>query len=737
MPDVDMDPSDSPVLEWGSPPEKVAFLTESYTVFTSLQKIATDAARQSQPGFTSIHPYAGSSQVAPTPQTMQYYHRISGLYRDALRRYMEQVESLQDADLDELLKFQSLHTILHLTEVLYFPSDGRGAGVVGEEILHWLNSFDVAPTTEEGQEIAEAPIPHAHPAYWDYILRCVLRGFHTSAASALKSLNTHQSSAVRRVADRAVSLLSTLPRSTGFGLEHEFLAAHRAWVSSVRSVLSGLEQEMDDMEAEAGGTDEVEDERLELEAQFRCLLELMAGVKDRIFEACEDWREALGAWGTLVQPTLKRDDIPETVNVIFEQFPIDGTVPSELVQSALVKGQVPKAIVAAEDCDLWLAAHLGDLASKAGLLEDDISDEPQNLREEMIIKYANGMLEDQGLWRITVDYLAACGDRGHRQLRKVILDVPLTDANAPRTQGKGSRVDEVEAQAKAKAMDEDGEPSTPESPDVEGFERVEEVLRACMEHGLEDEARIVCKRMSVAMCKEQRYGLAVAYCVRAGDGAQIRRISDTLLEEYIDQGAEKFVALVDSIPSSLLRPKQPGFSNGQDAVPTNEDEPFGDLGKGFFSTRLAFLARYRDFHRLYSEGRFRAAAQLLVELVTSEAAPETFWAVLLVDAIPLLEADQELLTLEETFELMRLVEQIQSSISTHQDLADHYLGHLERLLLPRTQNGKGRTKVTIKSDSTPKTSSPSSKVAAEKLDLVRLGLSRNLARVSVARLGRV
>ena len=133
------------------------------------------------------------------------------------------------------------------------------------------------------------------------------------------------------------------------------------------------------------------------------------------------------------------------------------------------------------------------------------------------------------------------------------------------------------------------------------------------------------------MLRERRYGVAVAYCVQAGDAILTRRIADQLLEEYVTQGAETFVSLVDSIPSSLLAPTG-------DFESELENSPFGP-SKAFFSRRLAFLARYRDMHRLYAEGALRPAAQLLVELMTSEAAPESFLAVLLVDAIPLLEGE--------------------------------------------------------------------------------------------------
>ena len=477
--------------DWGSTAEKRALYTQTFTVFTSAQKIEKDAAQTTQSQWSK----SASASLLPYQQTMQYYHRVSGLYRAAARDYMEKLEAQAEPDVDLLQRWQSIHTILHLAEVLYLPADGRGAAVVGEELLHWLNSFDFAPTTEEGQEIAEAAVPHAHPSYWDYVLRCVLRGFHGAAASVLKSLNKHHSAAVRRVAGKAASLLSSLPRSTAFGMEHEFIAAHRNWIGKVRTVISSLEQEMDDMEAEAGHTEESEDERLEYEAQFRCLFELMAGVKDRIFEACEDWREALGAWGTLVQPTLKRDDVPGTVDIIFEQFPVDGTLATEMVQSYLVKGDVAQAMSRSKEVDIWLSAHLGDLLDKSGLLED--SDKESKLRNDLIMEYARTMLEEEGLWRISIDYLSVCGEAGRRKMREVILSVPYLLSRKGADGADGGE----DGESSDAAMDEDDQDNDsasesaqkPEADKLRGFERAEEILRACAEYGMDDEARVVCK----------------------------------------------------------------------------------------------------------------------------------------------------------------------------------------------------------------------------------------------------
>lgn len=40
------------------------------------------------------------------------------------------------------------------------------------------------------------------------------------------------------------------------------------------------------------------------------MVELMEGKAERVLEESSDWREALGAWGIMVDVGLKRDDLP-------------------------------------------------------------------------------------------------------------------------------------------------------------------------------------------------------------------------------------------------------------------------------------------------------------------------------------------------------------------------------------------------------------------------------------------
>ena len=346
--------------DWGSP-DKITLLADTYTVFSGLLQI--DASR----GNAGKRAAGGSRKI----QAIRNYHRVSGLYRSSIMRYKERLAAYSSPDFGEIQLASDLHALMHLTEMLYLPADGTGAGVVGEEVLNWLNAYDVAPTTEEGQDIATAPIPYEHPRYWDYILQCVLRGFNKSAASVLDSLSSHPSKVVARIAGKSIRLLQSFPRSTSYSHEAAFVQDRKGWQAQVRQLLQGLEREMDEMEEELGHTDEVEDQRIEYEAQYRCLLELMAGIRERVFEACSDWREALGAWGLLVQPTMRRDDIPDVIAIILEKLPADSTLPLERASIAFSKGEVFKGCTECREIDPWLTAHVTNLLARAEVLQDE------------------------------------------------------------------------------------------------------------------------------------------------------------------------------------------------------------------------------------------------------------------------------------------------------------------------------------------------------------------------------
>lgn len=143
------------------------------------------------------------------------------------------------------------------------------------------------------------------------------------------------------------------------------------------------------------------------------------------------------------------------------------------------------------------------------------------------------------------------------------------------------------------------------------------------------------------------------------------------------------------------------------------------------TTRLAFLARYRDLHALYASGERRAAAELLVLLLSSNAAPKTFWAVMLLDAVTLLNDpgsgvgdDGSVVVVSEanTFELMRCLDELVIPV---QRAGRDVFGYFDCLVRMQGQGQGGDNN---------KKAAVSLEGILGQLDVVRYALVQNLAR---------
>ena len=238
------------------------------------------------------------------------------------------------------------------------------------------------------------------------------------------------------------------------------------------------------------------------------------------------------------------------------------------------------------------------------------------------------------------------------------------------------------------------------------------MLSACIEYGMDDEVRIICKRLGNTLMEKKKYGLAVAYTVRARDTRQVREIADRILEDYFEHGVEAFVSSVETIPRVLLD----DATSVADAAGDQMDEGFAAPRSSIYNATtfapLAFHVKYCDFFQLYADPESWAqAAQALHQLITSDVTPESFLAVLLVDTLPILQSDRLFFDIDETYELLRVAEKVAAGADGPD--AAHYMGALERLLHREAALGAGA-------------------LAQERLSVVRLALAQYLARVTIA-----
>ena len=79
------------------------------------------------------------------------------------------------------------------------------------------------------------------------------------------------------------------------------------------------------------------------------------------------------------------------------------------------------------------------------------------------------------------------------------------------------------------------------------------------------------------------------------------------------------------------------------------------------SEDFAFLLKYSEFHSIYSSGDVWRSAKILISIIRSEVAPKEFLLPLFFDVLPLLEFDECLFSEEDTYELMRIFQDLCSS----------------------------------------------------------------------------
>ncbi|XP_044777448.1 nuclear pore complex protein Nup85 isoform X2 [Neomonachus schauinslandi] len=157
------------------------------------------------------------------------------------------------------------------------------------------------------------------------------------------------------------------------------------------------------------------------------------------------------------------------------------------------------------------------------------------------------------------------------------------------------------------------------------------VLRICEQRQMTEQVRSICKILAMKAVRNNRLGSALSWSIRAKDAAFATLVSDRFLKDYCERGSFSDLDLIDNLGPAMM-----------------------------LSDRLTFLGKYREFHRFYGEKRLTDAASLLLSLMTSQIAPRSFWVILLIDALPLLEEKEVVFSAEQTYELMRCLEDFAS-----------------------------------------------------------------------------
>lgn len=105
-----------------------------------------------------------------------------------------------------------------------------------------------------------------------------------------------------------------------YALENQFLHAHVGWRNALSAQVQAFARgrprgewfEFDADAAEGGPADEADEREMlrEYEEYLVRVADMLGGDEGVVLGECEDWREAVGAYGVLVEVQMRRDVVP-------------------------------------------------------------------------------------------------------------------------------------------------------------------------------------------------------------------------------------------------------------------------------------------------------------------------------------------------------------------------------------------------------------------------------------------
>ncbi|KAH8991666.1 Nup85 nucleoporin-domain-containing protein [Lactarius akahatsu] len=348
--------------------ERRLFVTDTSVVFASLQDFKNNHSEQD-----SL--IGRSEQVSP----VLIKHAV-----DYVRIVVDSWAQASPLQYDDN-HYRILYNCLSLFVVLYLPEAGFDDAPVGEELMEWLNTHFIEPSSEEGDHLSSQDKPWQDETFWPY-------------------------------------LTSSHPRIVQFSTEREFVVALRRWKEKVKSLRLELDRVPEDAR---------EDDFENWWKPFSNIVGILEGRPEIIQNICielnADWKEVCAAWSIFVNHRLRRQDLPEVVNQILEIMPPDPTDLEDTIHVALFRGETMEALSHAAKLDGWLAAHWVDLMEPLDLLTPRVSDDSDiSVRDQYVLSYADYLHSDPVLWRITVAYMCSCGSIGRERADQVLLRVPIS-----------------------------------------------------------------------------------------------------------------------------------------------------------------------------------------------------------------------------------------------------------------------------------------------------------------------
>ncbi|KAI9237570.1 MAG: Nup85 nucleoporin-domain-containing protein [Podila humilis] len=374
-------------------------------------------------------------------------------------------------------------------------------------------------------------------------------------------------------------------------------------------------------------------------------IKILLGDLDAIFEQTDSWKDAMAAIILYTDPDRPRQEIGPTLDLCVSKYLTGKEI--TLVDRIKIAIFQMDAIKAVRYCssfdDPWLVAHLTDVLHQHGFLD------PVGLTLQDL---TSSGLETNIRDFFIISYAQSL--ISDPDLWEVIAGYLLRCGRTGRTM-LSTWICHVPLDSPEKAI---------------------KVLEFCKNNNLLDSLQSINRVIGVEQEKLGRYDMAIQHFIASKDNDRVAKVVDNLMRKLLKEGT------------------------------LDLDESLGSLtGQKVHNEHVEFLRLYGKFQRYRKSDKVVLAGRQLVDLLSLEKAPKKYWALLLFDALPLLESKKLIFSSADTYELMRCLEEVVGS--------PHMSEYLQ--LLPPT----------IATDSV------STEDRVLLLDVIRLSLAKNLARALV------
>ncbi|KAF9087361.1 Nucleoporin nup85 [Mortierella sp. AM989] len=367
---------------------------------------------------------------------------------------------------------------------------------------------------------------------------------------------------------------------------------------------------------------------------------ILTGDIDTILDITESWEEAFAAILIYTYPDCPRHELLPILKICVEQYLLSTEVSIlDKIKVSILEMDTIKALRHCGNYHPWLVAHLADILQQHGYLD---------MADLQLQDIAAGFDSDIREFFIT-SYAQSL--MSNTSLWETIAGYLLKCGHI------------------GKSMLSEWICHVP----LESSRKAHKVLKFCKDNDLTDSLQSINRVMGVEEEKRGQYGLAIQHFIASKDDDRVAKVSDNLMLNYLQSG---ILDLEDTLAS---------------------------ISSHTFNRHVDFLRSYAKFHQDYKNGNLRSAGQTLRKLLTKGQAPIKYWAVILFDALPLLENKQEVVfDSNDTYELMWCLEEIVGS--------QHKAEYLQ--LLPTSVASAASTV----------------EEREQQLNVIRLSLVRNLAR---------